>query len=180
MTGSLGRRYARAVLSLAKEAGRLDEAGTELRTIAAVFEEPRLAAVVVNPILGASERREIAEHVLEAAKSSREVANLVRLLAQRGRLPQLPDIVRAYDALVDRELGRVRVGIRTAAPLADEMLTEITTLARRLAGKDVVVTTGVDPELLSGVVLDVGGTVYDGSVRTRLARLGRSMAEGSR
>jgi F-type H+-transporting ATPase subunit delta len=180
MTGSLGRRYARAMLALARDAGRLDAVGTELRTLAAVFAEPSLAAVVSSPILGASERREIAERVVAAAKPSMEVANLVRLLAQRERLPQLPDIVRAYDALVDRELGRVQVGIRSAAPLADEMLAEIEALARRLAGKDVVVTAAVDTALLSGVVLDVGGTMYDGSVRTRLERMSRSMAEGSR
>lgn len=180
MTGSLGRRYARALLSLARGAGRLDAVGEELRTLAAVFGDPPLAAVVGSPILGASECGEIAERVLAVAKPSSEVANLVRLLARRGRLAQLPDMVRAYDALVDRELGRVQVGIRSAARLGDDMLAEITTLARRLAGKDVVVTTAIDAELLSGVVLDVGGTVYDGSVRTRLERMSRSMAEGSR
>jgi F-type H+-transporting ATPase subunit delta len=180
MTGSLGRRYARALLSLAKETGRLDETGDELRTIATVFAEPRLATIVANPILGATGRRAIADRVLAAAKPAVNVANLVRLLAQRERLALLPEVVRAYDALLDRELGRVRVGIRTAAPLSDEMEREIVALARRLAGKDVVVSTGVAPDLVSGVVLDVGGTVYDGSVSTRLVRMSRSMAEGSR
>jgi F-type H+-transporting ATPase subunit delta len=74
----------------------------------------------------------------------------------------------------------VRVGIRAAAPLPEAVQQEITTLAGRLAGKDVVVTSEVEPELLGGVVLDVGGTVYDGSVRSRLARMSRTMAEGPR
>ena len=90
------------------------------------------------------------------------------------------DIARAYDALLDRELGRVRVGVRSAIPLSDEVHQQMVALARRLAGKDVLVDSEVDPELLGGVVLDVGGTVYDGSVRTRLARMSRTMAEGSR
>lgn len=180
MTGSIGRRYARAVLSLVKAEGRLEDAGAELRLLATVFSEPRLAAVLVNPTLGTPARRDLTDTVLAAAKTSPTVANLVRLLAARERLPQLPDISRAYDALLDRELGRVRVGIRAAAPLPEAAQQEVTTLARRLAGKDVVVTNEVEPELLGGVVLDVGGTVYDGSVRTRLARMSRTMAEGSR
>jgi F-type H+-transporting ATPase subunit delta len=180
VTGSIGRRYARALLPLVKSEGRLEEAGGELRVLAGVFSEPRLAAIVVNPTLGAAGLRELVEGVLKAAQASPTVGNLVRLLAQRERLLQLPDIARAYDALVDRELGRVRVEIRSAAPLAEVLEREITTLARRLAGKDVVVSGDVDPELLGGVVLDVGGSVYDGSVRTRLARMSRSMAEGSR
>jgi F-type H+-transporting ATPase subunit delta len=180
MTGSLGRRYARALLSLVKSEGRLEEAGEQLRTIATVFAEPHLAAIIVNPTLGAGARRDLTERILAAAKASISVGNLVRLLAERERLAQLPDIARAYDALLDRELGRVRVGIRAATPLAEAVERDLTVLARQLAGKDVVVTTEVVPELLGGVVLDVGGTVYDGSVQTRLERMSRTMAEGSR
>ena len=179
MNGSIGRRYARALLSLAKTEGRLEDAGAELRLLALVFAEPRLAAIIVNPTLGDRARRELVDGVLAAAKTSPTVGNLVRLLVGRERIVQLPDISRAYDALVDRELGRVKVGIRAAAPLSEAVQTEIAALARRLAGKDVAVTSEIDPELLGGVVLDVGGIVYDGSVRTRLARMSRTMAEGS-
>ena len=180
MTGSLGRRYARALLPLAKNEGRLEETSAELHVLATVFSQPRFAAIIVNPTLGMSARRELAEGVLAAARASTSVANLVRLLVSRERIMQLPDIARAYDGLLDRELGRVRVGIRAAAPLSDAVQQEIAALARRLAGKDVLMTSGVDPELLGGVVLDVGGTVYDGSVRTRLERMSRTMAVGSR
>jgi F-type H+-transporting ATPase subunit delta len=167
-------------LPLAKSEGRLEEAGAELHVLAAVFSEPRLAAIIVNPTLGVNARRDLTEGVLAAARTSTSVANLVRLLMRGERLTQLPDIARAYDGLVDRELGRVRVGVRAAAPLSDAVQQEIVTLARRLAGKDVLMSSEVDPELLGGVVLDVGGTVYDGSVRTRLARMSRTMAESSR
>jgi F-type H+-transporting ATPase subunit delta len=180
VTGSLGKRYARALLPLAKEAGSLEEAGAELHVLARVFAEPRLAAIIVNPTLGAPARRDLTEGVLAAAKTSKLVANLVRLLVRNDRLMHLPDIARAYDALLDRELGRVRVGVRSVATLSDAVQEQLVALARRLAGKNVLVSSEIDPELLGGVVLDVGGTVYDGSVRTRLARMSRTMAEGSR
>ena len=59
MTGSLGRRYARALLPLAREAGSLEEAGAELHVLARVFVEPRLAAIIENPTLGAAARRDL-------------------------------------------------------------------------------------------------------------------------
>lgn len=178
--GSLGRRYARALLSLAREEHRLEEAGMELRTVADVFAEPRLGAIMMNPTLASGERRDLVDRVCSAAGVSTTVANLIRLLADRERLAQLPDIARAYDALVDHELGRVRVGIRSTGALSEKEQQEITALARRLAGKDIVVTSEVDPELLGGVVLDVGGTVYDGSVRTQLAHMSKTMIQGDR
>lgn len=180
MTGSLGRRYARALLPLAKSEGRLEEMSAELHMLASVFSEPRLAAIIVNPTMGVKARRELTEAVLGPARTSTSVANLVRLLVNRERIPHLPEIARAYDGLVDRELGRVQVDIRAAAPLSGAVQQEITALARRLAGKDVLVKSEIDPDLLGGVVLNVGGTVYDGSVRTRLARMSRTMVEGSR
>jgi len=178
--GSLGRRYATALLSIARDEARLDERGHELRTIAAVFGEPRLAAVVANPTLDDASRRDLVDRVLDAAHASPTVANLVRLLAERERLVHLPDIARAYDALVDRELGRVRVAIRSAGELPDDMQRDLTALARQLARKEIIVDREVDPELLGGVVLDVGGTVFDGSVRTQLERLNKTLREGGR
>jgi F-type H+-transporting ATPase subunit delta len=89
----------------------------------------------------------------------------------------LPDVARAYEALVDRDIGRARVTIRSAVALSDAQHGELEQLARQLTGKSqVVLTMQLDPDLIAGVVLDAGGTVYDGSVKTQLARLAKSMA----
>jgi F-type H+-transporting ATPase subunit delta len=106
------------------------------------------------------------------------VRNLILVLAERDRLALLPDVARWYDQLLDDAVGRARVTIRSAVTLAAPEKTTLVELARRLTGsREVVATSEVDPELLGGVVLDVGGTVYDGSVRSQLARLGKDMAE---
>jgi F-type H+-transporting ATPase subunit delta len=176
VTGSLSRRYARALLGLVHERNALDEVGDELARTVGTFDEPRLRAVVLNPGIDAGARRRIVKNVVAALGVSEVVANLVRLLADRDRLPLLPDLLRAYEALVDRSLGRTRVRVRSATALGASEKTTMTDLARRLVGGDVLVSTEVDPELLGGVVLDAGGTVYDGSVRTQLARLGKQIA----
>jgi len=177
VNGSLGRRYARALLGLAREQGALAAVGGELARAAETFAQPDLRAVVLNPGLAATARRAIVGTVVERLGLSAVVGNLIRLLADRDRLAVLPAVARAYDTLVDRELGRARVTIRSAAPLTDGQLTELEQLARRLSGgAEVIVTTKVDADLIGGVVLDTRGTVYDGSVKTQLARLAKAMA----
>ena len=176
MSGSLGRRYAQAVIDLARERGALAAVGEELSRAATTFTQEDLRSLVQNPGIGAAARRDIVGQVVERLGLSAIVADLIRLLAARDRIDVLPDVARAYERLVDRELGRARVAIHSAVALAPEQLTALEGLAKKLTGATVVVvSTKVDPELIGGVTLAVGGTVYDGSVKTQLERLADKM-----
>lgn len=177
MIGRLARRYARGLLSLTREDGTMEAAGDELAAAALTFDESRLRAVLLSPAIEADQRRKIAGRVVSALGVSRLVGNLLRLLADRDRIALVGEVARSYQSLVDDELGRLRVTIRSAAPLGPTERDEIIDLARRIAGRqNIIATAEVDSALLGGVVLDVAGTVYDGSVRTQLRRLSRDMA----
>ena len=177
--GSLGKRYARALLELARADGTATAAGEELGRAAAAFAEPRLRPLVLSPAIDAGARLKTVKAVIAALQLSRMVGNLIALLAERDRLVILPEVAEWYEDLLDEELGRARAVVRSAGPLTAAERSALVELARRLTGRrEVIVTTAVDPELLGGVVLDVGGTVYDGSIRTQLVRLSKAMAEG--
>jgi len=178
VTGRLARRYARALLDLAHADGTLEATGEDLARGAAAFAEPRLRAVVLSPAIDGVVRGRIASEVIAGLGVSRTVASLLRLLAQHERLRLVGEVAKAYEALVDEQLGRARVLVRSAVALAAGERAELTELARRLTGRrEVLLTTEVDPELLGGVVLAAGATVYDGSIRTQLLRFGREIAE---
>lgn len=178
MTGRLAKRYARALLALGREAGELEPWGAELARAAAAFSEPRLQPILLSPAIDGRARRRTARAVVEALALPPTVRNLVLVLADNDRLALLPDVARWYEQLLDRALGRARVTIRSAVALAAPEKAALVDLARRLTGsREVLANAEVDPDLLGGVVLDVGGTVYDGSVRSQLARLGKEMAE---
>jgi F-type H+-transporting ATPase subunit delta len=180
VTGRLARRYARALLELAREQENLEAVGEELERAVATFEEPRLRPLILSPAIDASARLATTRSVVARLKLSPTVSNLIALMAERDRLVILPEVGRWYEALLDAELGRARVTIRSAAPLSPGERNDVVELARRLTGRrEVIATTEVDPELIGGVVLDVAGTVYDGSVRASLARLTKEMAEGA-
>jgi len=178
MNGRLAKRYARALLDLAREADALEAWGTELTRAAAAFSEPRLQPILLSPAIDGAVRRRTAGAVVDALALPPTVGNLIRVLAERDRLTVLPDVARWYEQLLDEAVGRARVTIRSAAALAAPEKTALIELARRFTkSREVLATSEVDPELLGGVVLDAGGTVYDGSVRSQLARLGKEMAE---
>lgn len=180
MNGRLARRYARALLSLARADGTLEAAGEELARTAAIFEEPRLRAVLLSPAIDIDRRRKLASEVVDSLNASAIVGNLLRLLADHDRIGVVGDVARSYESLVDQELGRIRIVIRSAVPLGPAERDAIIELARRLTGRqNIIPTTEVDTDLLGGVVLDVAGTVYDGSVKTQLLRLSREMAARS-
>jgi F-type H+-transporting ATPase subunit delta len=176
VTGSLGRRYAKAVIDLARERGALASVGEELSRAAATFAQDDLKSLVLNPGIVAAARRNIVAQIVERLELSPIVGDLIRLLAARDRLAVLPDVARAYERFVDRELGRARVTVRSATQLEPEQVTALEGLAKKLTGASLIVmSTEVEPELIGGVTLAVGGTVYDGSVKTQLERLADKM-----
>jgi F-type H+-transporting ATPase subunit delta len=179
VNGRLGKRYARALLEVAREGSALQAFGDQLGRVVSAFDEPRLRLLVLSPVIDASVRVQTATAVGGALGVVPALVNLLGLLAARNRLAILPDIARWYETFLDEELDRARVTIRSASPLATAERNELVELARRLGGRrEILATVEVDPELLGGVVLDIGGMVYDGSVRTELARLTREMTEG--
>ena len=179
MTGRLAKRYARALLELAREEASLEPTGEELNRVAGTFDEPRLRPLVLSPAIESGARIRIAKAVVAALQLSPIVRNLIGLLAERHRLALLPDIAGWYDDLLDDEVGRARVVIRSATALSASERNELVELARRLTGREeVLAATELDAELIGGVVLDIGGTVYDGSLKTQLARLTKDMAQG--
>jgi F-type H+-transporting ATPase subunit delta len=179
VTSRLGRRYARALYELTEEAGSLEATGEDLGRAVAAFEDPRLRTLCMSPALARGVRVRNTREVIAALGLSPMVGNLIGLLAGRDRLGILADVARWYETMLDDALGRVRVTIRSAAPLGPGQKDEVTELARRLTGRrEVVTTTEVAPELIGGVVLDIDGTVYDGSLKAQLGRLSKEMAEG--
>jgi F-type H+-transporting ATPase subunit delta len=179
VTGRLAKRYARAAFELAREEGKLGALGEELGRAVAAFEDSRVRLLLLNPGIDAGARLGATKQVVAALGLSPTVANLIALLAERERLAILPDIARWYDDLLDAELGRIRVTITSSAPLGTAEKNDLVELARRLTGRrEVLASIEVDADLLGGVLLDAGGTVYDGSLRAQLARLRKEMAEG--
>jgi F-type H+-transporting ATPase subunit delta len=178
IVGSIARRYAKALFALATERGRIEEWSKGLDALgAAVAASHELRDVLVNPVYEREQRRGIVARLGERLGLEQEPTNLLFLLADRNRLAYLGAIVDHFRALADEKLGRVRAKVTSAVPL-DEAAARL--LAEKIAGAtkaQVVVERAVDPALIGGVVAQVGSLVYDGSVRTQLEQLRRTLKQ---
>jgi F-type H+-transporting ATPase subunit delta len=103
---------------------------------------------------------------------------LVDLLLERGRMSLLPAVSETFVELLNEHQGIVAAHAISAGPLAPVQKEALTRAARTLAGRDVALTTDVDPSLLGGVVLRMAGLTYDGSLRAKLRLLRERLASG--
>ncbi len=175
-SGSVARRYAKALFGLAVEGGRVEAWSEVLGALAKVLREaPDVAEALADPVHTREERRELVEKLAAALKLDREPANLLLLLADRNRLDRTGDVLRAFGELADAHLGRLRARLTSAVPLDPDALDALAARLSDLTRSKVLLERQVEPALLGGVVAQVGSVVYDGSVRTQLEDLRRSL-----
>ena len=176
----LARRYARALLDVAGTGGQKAVLALrdELRAFASqIGGHPRLRLALAHPALGAEQKRRVVQALAEAAKAGPLVKRLVALLGARARLPLLGDVAEAYADLANAAHGVVAAEVVSAVPLADRHKKALEA-ALAAGAASVELRTQVEPALLGGLLVRVGGRTYDGSVREQLAALRRRLAAG--
>ena len=174
--GSISRRYARALFSVGTDNGKFESYGRELGDFAETFQRSLdLRHALTNPVITGVEKRAILEAILPRLGASTEVRRFVLLLLDRGRLAQLPRIAKDYERLTDERLGQVRGRVVSATPLEPAALDQIRLALENRMGKKVLLESSIDPEILGGVIAQVGDLVLDGSLRNRLDNLSRKL-----
>jgi F-type H+-transporting ATPase subunit delta len=177
ITGSLGRRYARAILDLATEGKSLDKVGADLRGLAGAMKtSPELVSVLTNPAIRRADRKKVIDSLVGKLGATALTKTVVALLLDRERLASLPSISRELDAMIEARAGRVSAEVTSAQPLSKAQLESITAALEKISGKKIDLVKREDPALLGGVVAKLGDTVYDGSLRSQLRTLRDDLA----
>jgi F-type H+-transporting ATPase subunit delta len=173
------RRYARALFALASEEGRSDEVGQELDALADLLERnDELRNAIFRPLHPGAERRAALREVCDRIGSSAVVQNFCCLLVDQRRVVEFAAIRDAYAALADATAGRTRARVVSAAPLTRSQRERLQRALATRTGQSVALDVSVDPALLGGAVADVGGMIFDGSLRTQLERLRVGLTRG--
>jgi len=170
------RRHAQAIFQLAVAAGDPEKWQAELEKVARVMADPVLSLLLESPRLALAQKAALLQERLPGA--DRMVLNYAALLVARGRERLAGEVAEEYERLLDAYHGIEHAEVITAVPLEEK---EREFLARRLAevvGKRVVVKARVDPAIIGGLVARVGDRLLDGSTRTRLELLKKSLSEG--
>ena len=172
ITGSLARRYAKALLELGIQQNTFDALGKELERAADTLRaSPELRNALENPVFSLEKRKLIMDELARRLALSKTVRNFIMLLLDKGRIAALPDIARAHRTLVDEHAGRVRATVTSARPLDPMLETRLKTALEKSSGKVVIFEKREDPAILGGLITQLGDTLYDVSVRTQLQEL---------
>lgn len=174
----VARVYAQALLDLGRESNRIDALGQELEQIAAAVRgDATLRTFLESPALDRAAKK----RALESLRGTIDdlIVNFLCVLVDKGRIVSLGAVAEAYRDLADAAAGRVRVHAMTAVPLGDELRKRLVETLQQTLNHECVLETEVRPELVGGLVLQVGDKVYDGSVSRALRRVRTEMTRSS-
>ena len=175
----VARRYAQALLDLAGASGELDQVSSDLQVVrSAVAGVRALDLFLKNPVIGREKKKEILARLFGEKIHSTTFSFLLFLL-EKGREEMIPDVADQYTALLDEQNGVVGLDLRSAVRLSADDEEKMRRSFERLTGTSVRLVVREDPNLIGGVVVRVGDTVYDGSLRRQLEVLRKRLAHGT-
>ena len=181
MKGSrkIARRYARALLMVAREEGRVSTQARELNRLGQFLEgQKELREFLINPAFDPEERLNILGQVIAPLGLHQTTQRLLHLLVEKGRIALLFDLIAAYQELADEAENRLRAQVISAQELSEPLAQELRAALAELMGKEVSAQFDVDSSLLGGLVVKIGNTVIDGSVQSQLSHIKESLAKG--
>ena len=177
----VSRRYAAALFSLGKEAGmaELERYGASLSALGeAVEKTPKLAETFRNPVLSSEEKKKIVLSLLDVVGGGAVEKRFCALLADKDRLSLLPTIAVDFGIMLDEACGISRGVVTTAVELDEEYMDKIKSKLESQTGRKLVLEFVIDPAIIGGIVLRVGDSVYDASLRAQLDNLRESIKRG--
>ena len=170
---TLARPYARAAFALATEHGRLPQWSQLLGFVAIAAGDETMRGLLGHPRLGADA---LVEMLMPPGDTDPNFRQFLVVLAENRRLALLPEIAALYDALRAESERIVKATVTSAQPLQQDDLARLRESLTKRFGRQVELRTEVDEALIGGAVIDTGDIVIDGSLRTKLARLGAALA----
>lgn len=172
VTGSLARRYSRALLDIGAVQGNAEKLGADLRQYAnAMKVSPELVSTLTNPAFPRADRKKILDALAVRFAVQPVTKTFLYVLLDKERLAHLTAISREVDAALEAKAGTVAAEVVSATALTPAQVTQVTATLEKISGKKVQLTRREDPSLLGGIVAKVGDVIYDGSVRTQLRAL---------
>jgi F-type H+-transporting ATPase subunit delta len=174
----LAQVYGRSLFEVAREQGKLDELREQLGQLADALDANReLAVFFFSPYFSTKEKQQALGRLLDGADPA--FVNFLELLIENHRMPVIFRIRHEYDRLWEEENRMLPVEITSAIALDAETTAGLGRTIGERAGRKVTLAARVDPDILGGVIIRVGNSILDASIRNRLEQLRRHVAQGA-
>ncbi len=178
ISSGIASRYATALFELAKEDNALKALEADAEALgAALAVSPEMAAMIASPVVSREEQGAAIAAIAKKMKLSALTANTLALMAGKRRLFVLPQFVADVLARIAADRGEVTAEVTAAAALTEAQTTSLAATLKARVGKDVKLKVAVDESLIGGLVVKLGSTMIDTSVKAKLAALQNAMKE---
>jgi F-type H+-transporting ATPase subunit delta len=172
-------RYARSLADVVLELHDEESVSRDLAVYQEVFQAvPELLEAFHSPAVPRDAKEKVLSALLDRYPVRKVTENFLRVLLQHNRILYFNQIYGSYIRTVNERKGIETARVTAAAPLSERELASLRESLSRLTGKIIKLEVQLDSDLLGGVVVQVGSTVYDGSIRKQLAEMRRRLAEG--
>ena len=172
---TVARSYAEALFELAQRHEGLEVYGEGIATVASLLDEnPSFRLFLETPRVDAEDKKAVVRKAFDG-KLAPDLVSFLLVTIDKRRQRLLREIARAYALLVDEHMNRTHVEVTVARRLDDASLREVAERLTGLLGKTAIPHQRVKPEILGGVVVRAGDTIFDGSLRRRLDRMRRRL-----
>lgn len=174
----VARVYSEALFAVAKEEGKLDEVHEQLAQFADALRENRdMSVFFFSPYFSSVEKREGLEKAVSGAGP--ELQNFLGLLIEKSRMPAIFRIQRRFAEAWKRENKLLDVTVTSAVDLGEGVAKQIGAEVEKQTGRKVNLTSRVDPGIVGGLVVQVGNMVLDASIRNRLEKFRKAVAQAA-
>ncbi len=171
------RRYADAVFGIAHDTASHDRWLSDLDEIAELFNEPTVYGFLVSTRVPQVQKEQVLDNALPDLQNA--ASNFAKLLVRKRRANLAPQIIEAFREQLNSVRGIAEATVTTAVPLSDDARTAVEDAVRRYTNAETVsLSEAVDNTIIGGAVVKIGDRIIDGSVRTRLSTMRRSLAQG--
>ena len=174
----IATRYATAVFELAKEGGALTALEADIAALSeALSVSPELRAAIASPVVSREDQGNVIKAIGAKLGTSDLMANTLALMSEKRRLFVLPQLLARLADLIAEEKGEVTAEVTAARALTAAQSKKLVETLKATVGKTVKLKTTVDESLIGGLVVKLGSTMIDTSVKAKLAALQNSMKE---
>lgn len=178
ITSGIAKRYAQALFDIAEEENKYQEYYNELKRFSAILKQNgNLHDFFANPVFDRDEKKAVIGEVLKRTNVSATTSNFLKLLVDKGRISHIGEIEESYEQLMDGILKKARVSVKTAYPLNGEITSELKKALEGITGKEVEMEIEEDSSLMGGIVVKIGDTLYDGSIKSQLNNIRELLRE---
>lgn len=176
---TVARRYASALADVVIKTGETSLVQTELTLWEQMMtSNSELYEAFSNPSIDHQSKENVLERLIEKTQPSRTSANFLRVLLQNDRLTDISEINERLASVIHERSGIISAQVTAARPLSDQEKLDLQENLKKLTGKTVNPTYIIDETIIGGVITKIGSTVYDGSIKTKLAELKEQLVNG--